>query len=150
MPLVTPRRVMTLGWMVSVLAGASVGMAALMQDLPTLLALLLFMLPLLAHGLGQLRLMGRHDRASLEVSPHEGWALKHAGRSQAMRLQWGSRHVLGLTLYLKYVQCPHKKWANQTFTVWRWTADAEDYRRLCVMYAWFIRQPYSINPGETQ
>ena len=150
LPLVKPRLVVLAGWVVSLIAGGAVGMAADMQGLSPSFVLLATLLPILVHGAIELRQPSHRGGLSLMVNPRDGWVLKSSTRTLPKTLEWGSRHFLGLTLSLKTISDQYGKGSNQTFTVWRWAVSSEDYRRLCVMFAWFIRQPSSCFPGETQ
>ena len=139
---------MLLGWGVSVIAGASLGAAAQMQGVSLWVSVCLAMLPLLVHALTEWRQRCLNQNLSLMVDPDRGWQLNYLGQPMAVTLQWGSRHLFGLTLSVKNVHHPHRRGFKRTLTVWRQTVDPQDYRRLCILYTWFIRQPALCNVRE--
>lgn len=128
-------------------------MGANMQGLESWLCMLLAWFPLLIHGFCEWRHLHHPSQDAnlrLEVDPIGGWHIKQSGRRLPMSIQWGSRHFFGLTLSLKTSlrSCQHP--ANRKLTVWRHAVDPQDYRKLCVMYAWFIRQPSWSQSGGVQ
>ena len=150
LPIARPLRVALAGWVVSLIAGASLGMAASMQGLAFWQAAWIAMMPLMLHGMSEWFRRDSGQGLSLLADPNGGWYLNRSGQTYPVNIRWGSRHLFGLTLSLRILHHPRHLAAKRTVTVWRWSVIPQDYRRLCVMYAWIIRQPVLPNPGETQ
>jgi len=150
LPLARPLRVALAGWFASLIAGASLGVAASMQGLAFWLVAWIAMMPLMFHGVSEWRRRHTGQGLSLLANPNGRWCLNRSGQTYPVNIRWGSRHRFGLTLSLNLLHHPHHLAAKQTVTVWRQSVVPQDYRRLCVMYAWMIRQPLLPNPGETQ
>lgn len=149
LPLAKPRAVALAGFLVTAIAGCSLGMAVWMQDGGVGLSVLAACFPLLAHGLIEFhREASAFDR--IELSPHGGMALFQDQSSVPVTLQWGSRHFLGLTMSLKTEVSLHRPSKCHTVTVWKRAIDPQQYRRLCVLHAWLIRQPSTCLSRETQ
>lgn len=149
LPLAKPREVVLVGWFVTAIAGCSLSVAVWMQDGGVGLSILAALCPLLVHAVMEARHEARmFDR--IELSPQRGITLCVGQSSLPVTLQWGSTHFLGLTMSLKTGDRPQRLSRCHTVTVWKRTIDPQQYRRLCVLYAWLVRQPSSCLSRETQ
>jgi len=150
LPLARPLQVALAGWVVTLIAGASLGVASSMHGLAFWLVAWIALMPLMVHGLSEW--LGRDSERDLTLlaDPMGGWWLKRPDQHLPVTIRWGSRHIFGLTLSLNILHHPRHLAAKRTVTVWRQAVGYQDYRRLCVLYAWFIRQPSVCNPREKQ